>query len=205
MKSPCVLTDFNCAADFNGKTLVTNYLHLHWAFTELHSFAQGGQSPVGRSKQQEKMIHWPLHFSSISKFLFFNNQIYKRLFMEKGTSNKLLPNSIFMYQVNDIFRGKCNSITAFKEIHNIFFFNSFQFQQLLEHLQGFLFNIIYFNWKTPNTKQNFAPKNPEKFLKAEQEVECANQLFPCYKLSLQELSFPMTQMFVLRINSSATL
>ena len=62
-----------------------------------------------------------------------------------------------MYQVNDIFRKKCNSITTFEEIHNMFFFNPFQFQQLLEYLQGFLFNIIYFNWKTPYTKQNFAP------------------------------------------------
>ena len=45
-----------------------------------------------------------------------------------------------------------NFITTFEEILNIFFFNLFLSCQNLEVLPCFLFNIIYFNCKTPCRK-----------------------------------------------------
>ena len=69
---------------------------------------------------------------------------------------------IFTYKMNNIFRKKYNSITTFKDLQNIFFFNPFGFYQLIEHFQGFCFSIN-FNWKISRTKQNFAPKNPGNF------------------------------------------
>lgn len=39
----------------------------------------------------------------------------------------------------------------------------------------------------------FTSEIPEKFLSAEKVVECASQILACYKLSLKQFVFPMTQ------------
>ena len=39
----------------------------------------------------------------------------------------------------------------------------------------------------------FTSETPEKFLSAEKVVECASQIFTCYKLSLKQFVFPMRQ------------
>ena len=55
-----------------------------------------------------------------------------------------------------MFREKYNSITIVDELLNTSLFNPFLSQQLLEILQGNLIDI-YYNRKTPQIKQNFAP------------------------------------------------
>lgn len=97
---------------------------------------------------------------------------------------------MFLYRVQDIF--KKSILTAFNEIHNIFFFNIFLTYQLIEYVHDFLV-YTYFNWKKTHRMQNLAHYSPEKFLSTEQKVECPGQILTWYKLTLKQLPFPMTQ------------
>lgn len=56
---------------------------------------------------------------------------------------------MFLYRVQDIF--KKSILTTFNEIHNIFFFNIFLTDQLIEYVHDFLV-YTYFNWKKKHTE-----------------------------------------------------
>lgn len=115
--------------------------------------------------------------------------------MEKEIVNELIRFLIIGLHIGWIFRKKYSFITNLNEIHNIFIFSSFFTFQLIEYLQGFLFNIIYLNWKEHAESRMLAHEDPGKSLNAEERFESPTQidLHSC-KWSPKQFPFPMTQM-----------
>ena len=102
----------------------------------------------------------------------------------------MFSDSMFLYRMQDIF--KKSILTAFNEIHNVVFFNTFLTYQLIEYVHDFL-AYTYFDWKKNTQNAEFSSLQPRKFLNTEQKAECPSQTFTWHKLTLKQLPFPMTQ------------
>lgn len=115
--------------------------------------------------------------------------------MEKEIVNELdsFPDNRFLH-IGWIFRKSIVSLPISMKF-TTFSCSSFFTFQLIEYLQGFLFNIIYFNWKEHAEKQNACPWGPREISECRGKIWSPTQidLHSC-KWSPKQFPFPMTQM-----------